>query len=79
MAAMTTVSELLEEHRDAGELHKAEEIAGVILPAYEEPPFPLQPGKVTFPRFHGHLYKGEQDEIGGQHDHHDTTAIHGRI
>jgi len=35
--------------------------------------------RVTFPRFHRHLYKEEQDEIGGQHDHHDTTAIHGRI
>ncbi len=25
------------------------------------------------------VYKEEQDEIGGQRDHQDTTAIHGRI
>lgn len=39
------------------------------------------PGKrnLTFPRFHRHLYKEEQDEIGGSHDHQDPTAIHGRI
>jgi hypothetical protein len=39
-------------------------------------------GKIdlTFPRFQRHLYKEEQDEIGGQHDHpQDTTALHGRI
>ena len=34
---------------------------------------------LTFPRFHGHLYKAERDEIGGTNDHQDPTAIYGRI
>ena len=34
-----------EDHRDARELHKAQEIGGVILPAHEQPPFPPEPGK----------------------------------
>ena len=29
----------------------------------------LHPEHVTFPRFHRHLYKEEQDEIGGQDEH----------
>ena len=36
-------------------------------------------GTVTFPRFHRHLYKEEQDEIGGQDEHQDPTAVYGRI
>jgi hypothetical protein len=39
---------LFEEHGDAGELHKAEEVGGVILPADEQPPLPWQPGKEAF-------------------------------
>ena len=39
------ISKLLEEHGDAGELHKAEKIRSVVLPAYEEPSFPLEPRK----------------------------------
>lgn len=39
------ISKLLEKHRDAGELHKAEEIRGVVFPANEEPSFPLEPRK----------------------------------
>ncbi|QPD02849.1 MAG: hypothetical protein Nkreftii_000623 [Candidatus Nitrospira kreftii] len=34
---------------------------------------------VTFPRFHRHLYKEEFDEIGGQHEHQDQTAVYGRV
>ena len=34
---------------------------------------------MTFPRFHRHLYKEEQDEIGGQDEHQDPTAVYGRI
>ena len=34
---------------------------------------------MTFPRFHGHLYKEECDEIGGTNDHQDPTTVHGRI
>jgi hypothetical protein len=29
------ISKLLEEHRDAGELHKSQEIGGVVLPENE--------------------------------------------
>jgi hypothetical protein len=39
---------LFEEHGDAGELHKAEEIGGVVLPTNEEASFPLEPGKEAF-------------------------------
>jgi len=34
---------------------------------------------MTFPRFHRHLYKEEQDEIGGQDEHQDQTAVYGRV
>ena len=34
---------------------------------------------LTFPRFHRHLYKEEQDEIGGQDEHQDQTAVYGRV
>ena len=34
---------------------------------------------LTFPRFHRHLYKEEQDEIGGQYEHQDQTAVYGRV
>ena len=34
---------------------------------------------LTFPRFHRHLYKEEEDEIGGQYEHHDQTAVYGRV
>jgi hypothetical protein len=39
------ISKLFEEHGDAGELDEPEEIGGIVLPADEEPSFPLQPGK----------------------------------
>jgi hypothetical protein len=42
------ISKLFEEHGDAGKLHKPEEIGGVVFSAYEEAPFPLQPGKEPF-------------------------------
>ncbi len=42
------ISKLSEEHRDAGELHKVEEIGGVVFPAYQEPSFPLEPRKEPF-------------------------------
>jgi len=34
---------------------------------------------VSFPRFHGHLYKEEQDEIGGQDEPEDTTIVYGDV
>ncbi|CUS38215.1 hypothetical protein COMA1_40469 [Candidatus Nitrospira nitrosa] len=34
---------------------------------------------LIFPRFHRHLYKEEQDEIGGQDEHQDQTAVYGRV
>mgnify|MGYP006915192809 CR=1 FL=1 len=39
---------MFEEHGDASELHKAEKIGGVVLPANEEASFPLEPGKEAF-------------------------------
>jgi hypothetical protein len=48
VAAMKTLSKLLEEHRDAGRLHEPEEVGGVILPANEKPPLPLEPRKEAF-------------------------------
>ena len=35
--------------------------------------------ELTFPRFHRHLYKEEPDEIGGQDEHQDQTAVYGRV
>jgi hypothetical protein len=32
---------------------------------------------VTFPRFHRHLSKWENAEIGGQHEHEDPTIVYG--
>lgn len=34
---------------------------------------------VTFPRFDGHVYKKERDEIGGTNDYNDPTTLHGGI
>ena len=45
VADLEPISKLPEEHGDAGQLHKAQEIGGVVLPADEQPPLPLQPGK----------------------------------
>ena len=42
---LESISQLFEEHRDAGELGKAEAVGGVVLPANKELSFPLQPGK----------------------------------
>jgi hypothetical protein len=39
---------MLEEHGDAGELDKPEEVGDIVLPANEEPPLLLQPGKEAF-------------------------------
>ena len=39
------ISKSFEEDRDAGELHKSEEIGGVVPPANEESAFPMEPGK----------------------------------
>ena len=47
-ARVEPISKLLEEHRDAGELHKPEEVGGIVLPANQEAPFPLEPGKEPF-------------------------------
>jgi hypothetical protein len=45
---MKTISKLLEEHGNTGELHTAEEVGGVGLPANEEPSFPLEQDKEAF-------------------------------
>lgn len=42
------ISKLLQEHGDAGELHKAQEVGGIVLPTNEESPLPLQPSKEAF-------------------------------
>ena len=42
------ISKLFQEHRHAGELDEPEEVAGVVLPANEEPPLPLKPGTKAF-------------------------------
>src|SRR5262249_20550798 len=39
------VSKSFEENNEAGKLDKAEEIAGVVLPANEDPALPLNPGE----------------------------------
>ena len=39
---------MFEEHRDARELHKAEEVGDVVFPANEEASFPLEPRKEAF-------------------------------
>jgi hypothetical protein len=35
--------------------------------------------EVTFPRFHRHLHTWENPEIGGQHEHEDTTIVYGDV
>jgi hypothetical protein len=50
---------------------------GKTLLRYEKDP--LAYAELTFPRFHRHLYKEEQDEIGGQDEHQDQTAVYGRV
>ncbi len=42
------ISKLFEAYGAESELHKPEEIGGVILPANEAASLPLQPGKETF-------------------------------
>ncbi len=39
------ISKSLQQDKSARELDKAEEVHRVILPAYQEPPLPLQPGE----------------------------------
>ena len=40
---------------------------------------PGKAGDVTFPRFHRHLPKWENAEIGGQHEHEDPTIVSGDL
>ena len=35
--------------------------------------------EMTFPRFHRHLPKWENAEIGGQHEHEDPTIVYGDL
>lgn len=42
------IAKLLEEHSDAGELHKPEEVGDIVLPANQSVPFSLEPGKEPF-------------------------------
>ncbi len=39
---------MFEQHGDRCELHKAQEVGGVVFPANQQPPLPLQPGKEPF-------------------------------
>jgi hypothetical protein len=41
------ISNSLEEHRDAGELHEAKEVFGVVLPTHQYSAFPLQPCEIA--------------------------------
>src|SRR5581483_6976348 len=43
--SLEPISKLLEQHGDACELHKPEEVCGVVLPANQQAPFPWQPRK----------------------------------
>jgi len=36
-------------------------------------------GYVDFPGFHGHHHKWENEEIGGQYAHEDTTIVYGGV
>jgi putative ABC transport system substrate-binding protein len=45
LALLEPVSKSFEENNEAGKLDKAEEIAGVVLPANEDPALPLNPGE----------------------------------
>ncbi len=46
--SLEPISKLFQEHRDAGDLHKPEEVGRVILPTNQYASFPLQPGKEAF-------------------------------
>src|SRR5215831_18365778 len=46
--SLEPVSKSFEENNEAGKLDKAEEIAGVVLPANEDPALPLNPGEEAF-------------------------------
>ena len=43
--SLEPVSKSFEENNEAGKLDKAGEIAGVVLPADEDPALPLNPGE----------------------------------
>ena len=42
------ISKLFEEHGTAGELHKPEEMGGVVFPADQYAPLPSEPGEEAF-------------------------------
>jgi hypothetical protein len=44
-ACVEPISKSFEEDDEAGQLDKAEEIVGVVLPANEDPALPLNPGE----------------------------------
>ena len=44
-ACLEPISKSFEEDNEAGQLEKAEEILGVVLPANEDPALPLNPGE----------------------------------
>src|SRR5579885_1621896 len=46
--SLEPISKLLEEHGDASELYKTQEVGGVVFPANQQPPLPLEPGKEPF-------------------------------
>jgi hypothetical protein len=39
----------------------------------------LDPYRLTFLRFHRHLHKWENAEIGGQYEYEDTTVVYGDV
>jgi hypothetical protein len=78
MPATVTTREVFPKDSTRESLDKAMQLriqAGAIRSHVED----AMDGKVTFPRFHRHLYKEEEDEIGGQYEHHDQTAVYGRV
>jgi hypothetical protein len=44
-ALLEPISKSPEEDNEAGELNKAQEVLGVVLPANEDPALPLKPGE----------------------------------
>src|SRR6266487_268619 len=45
--SLEPISKSFEEDNEAGQLDKAEEIVGMVLPANEDPALPLNPGEET--------------------------------
>ena len=49
------ISKSPEEDKEAGELNKAQEVLGVVLPANEDPALPLNPGEEALDKPAAHV------------------------